>query len=106
MKKLWGVVVAWMQSFDPGMVRAIILKIVRWSMTVAGAALVAHGKLTNSQLEIWLSWIPPAAGLAYSIYDAYVVKAKITNATIVGRAEVGKTPEKNEAVAALKETTK
>lgn len=105
MSKLWGAIVGYFQSTDPGVVRAIIFKLVRWALTAAGGILESKGYLDKSQTEQVLAAVPMAAALTFSIFDTYVVKAKITNAGIVGQAEMGGVKKKDVAVAALKETT-
>lgn len=106
MNKAWTAIVAYIQSFDPGLVRAVLLKIVRHGLTVASGILEAHGYLTNSGTEQLIALAPFVVGMALSVLDAYTVKTKITNAVIVGKAEQGGTAQKNVAVAALKEEVK
>lgn len=105
MSRAWAAIVSYLSGFDPAMVRAVLLKLVRHGLTAAGALLETHGYLTNSTAEQLIAAAPFVAGMLLSIYDAYAVKTKIQNAEIAGKAEVGKTPEKDVAVQALKETT-
>jgi hypothetical protein len=106
MSKLWAAIVGYLQSFDPGLVKAVLFKIVRHLLTASGPVLAAHGYITGSQVEEYVALAPFVAGFAFSIYDAYVVKAKIANAVVVGRAEMGNVPQKNVAVEALKTEVK
>ena len=103
---MWETTRDYLASIDRGMVAAIALKVIRHALTTSGGVLELHGFLAQSQFEQWLAAAPFLLGLFMSLWDAYVVKRKIANAVVVGRAEVGGTTQKNTAVAALKAEVK
>jgi hypothetical protein len=102
----WDATVDYINKFDPSLVRAIVLKIVRHGLTASAGVLEMHGYLADISVERWIAAAPFVAGLIWSWWDAYNVKRKIANAGMVGRAEMGKIQQKDEAVAALKDEVK
>lgn len=106
MNTAWQAITGYINGFDPNMVKAVLMKLIRHVLTAGGGILITHGYLQNSGLEELIASAPFLAGLVMSVWDAYSVKQKVQNAEIAGRAEVGTKADKAVAVEALKETTK